>query len=66
MNTITITKGFTNTKRFVVTFPNGNPQRFSFKGQAIKFAEDNKKEGQIVEDKTPAPIKKIKFGHNWQ
>lgn len=49
-------------KKFILKIPN-RPQRFSFKGQAIKFAEDNNLKVIDLVVKEP---KKIKFNKNWQ
>lgn len=63
---IIIDRCSTKTKRYVVSFPNGSVQRFSYKSQALKFAEDSNDNNLEIIDKTPRLEKVKKLNRNWQ
>lgn len=49
-NIIKITKINTNTKRYLVEFPNGINCRFSTHKQAVKFAKESNSTGAKISD----------------
>lgn len=52
-------------RTYEVIFENGNIQRFSREGQAKKFADDNKKDGEEVVIDT-IKVKRRIINNRWQ